>query len=120
MLSNSVLCNLLDIEHPIIQGGMALLGTAELVSAVSNAGCLGVIGSGDAPPSWLREQIELTRKKTDKPFAVNILLMSPFISPASTVTCTRLAGLTMLGSIVFAQLAGGRITHCNTTKRQQI
>ena len=56
-----------------------MLGTAELVSAVSNAGCLGVIGSGDAPSSWLREQIGLTRKKTDKPFAVNILLMSPFL-----------------------------------------
>ena len=79
MLSNSALCGLLNIEHPIIQGGMAWLGTAELVSAVSNAGCLGVIGSGDAPSSWLREQIKLTREKTDKPFAVNILLMSPFL-----------------------------------------
>lgn len=79
MLSNFALCKLLGIKYPIIQGGMAWLGTAELVSAVSNAGGLGVIGSGDAPSSWLRDQIRLTRERTDKPFAVNILLMSPFL-----------------------------------------
>lgn len=58
---------------------MAWLGTAELVSAVSNAGGLGVIGSGDAPPEWLREQIRQTRERTDKPFAVNIMMMSSFL-----------------------------------------
>ena len=79
MLSNFDLCNLLDIKYPIIQGGMAWLGTTELVSAVSNAGALGVIGSGDAPPDWLRDQIRATREKTDKPFGVNILMMSPFV-----------------------------------------
>jgi len=79
MLSNFDLCNLLDIKYPIIQGGMAWLGTTELVSAVSNAGGLGVIGSGDAPPDWLRDQIRATREKTDKPFGVNILMMSPFV-----------------------------------------
>jgi enoyl-[acyl-carrier protein] reductase II len=79
MLSNFELCNLLDIKYPIIQGGMAWLGTTELVSAVSNAGGLGVIGSGDAPPDWLRDQIKATRDKTDKPFGVNILMMSPFV-----------------------------------------
>jgi len=76
MLSNLALCKSLGIKYPIIQGGMAWLGTAELVSAVSNAGGLGVIGSGDAPPDWLQDQIRLTRKKTDKPFGVNILLMA--------------------------------------------
>jgi enoyl-[acyl-carrier protein] reductase II len=79
MLSNFDLCNLLDIKYPIIQGGMAWLGTTELVSAVSNAGGLGVIGSGDAPPDWLRDQIRATRERTDKPFGVNILMMSPFV-----------------------------------------
>ena len=58
---------------------MAWLGTTELVSAVSNAGGLGVIGSGDAPPDWLRSQIRATRESTDKPFGVNILMMSPFV-----------------------------------------
>jgi enoyl-[acyl-carrier protein] reductase II len=79
MLSNFELCNLLDIKYPIIQGGMAWLGTTELVSAVSNAGGLGVIGSGDAPTDWLRDQIRATKDNTDRPFGVNILMMSPFV-----------------------------------------
>lgn len=79
MLSEFALCRLLNIKYPIIQGGMAWLGTAELVSAVSNAGGLGVIGSGDAPPDWVRNQIRATRERTDKPFGVNIMLMSPFV-----------------------------------------
>ena len=58
---------------------MAWLGTTELVSAVSNAGGLGVIGSGDAPTDWLRDQIRATKDSTDKPFGVNILMMSPFV-----------------------------------------
>ncbi len=79
MLGNIVICELLGIKYPIIQGGMAWLGTFELVSAVSNAGALGIIGSGDAPPDWLRKQIRATRERTDKPFGVNIMLMSPFV-----------------------------------------
>ncbi|MEW6034544.1 MAG: enoyl-[acyl-carrier-protein] reductase FabK [Chloroflexota bacterium] len=73
------ICDLLGIEYPIIQGGMAWLGTAELVSAVSNAGGLGTIGTGNADSDWLRQQIRATRERTDKPFAVNILLLSPFL-----------------------------------------
>jgi len=75
----TAICDLFDIEHPVIQGGMAWLGTAELVSAVSNGGGLGIIGAGNAPPSWVREQIRSTRERTDKPFGVNIMLMSPFV-----------------------------------------
>lgn len=58
---------------------MVWLGTWELVSAVSEGGGLGIIGSGNAPPGWVREQIRLTRERTDKPFGVNIMLMSPFV-----------------------------------------
>src|SRR3990172_7782142 len=76
----TVLCDILGIEYPIIQGGMAWVGTAELVSAVSNAGGLGIIGAGNAPPDWVREQIALVRTWTDKPFGLNIMLMSPFAS----------------------------------------
>jgi enoyl-[acyl-carrier protein] reductase II len=72
------LCDVLGIEHPIIQGGMAWVATAELVSAVSEAGGLGVIGSGNAPGEWVRVQIREVRSATDKPFGVNIMLMSPF------------------------------------------
>ncbi len=72
------ICDLFDIEHPIIQGGMAHVGTAELVSAVSNAGGLGIIGSGFYEPDWVRQQIRLTRQWTNKSFGVNIQLASPF------------------------------------------
>ena len=73
------ICDLLGIEYPIIQGGMAWLGTAELVSAVSEAGGLGTIGTGNAPADWLRQQIRATRERTNKTFAVNVLLLSPFL-----------------------------------------
>ena len=77
MLKTAV-CDLFGIKHPIIQGGMAHLGTAELVSAVSNAGGLGIIGAGYYQPDWVRQQIRLTKQQTDKPFGVNIPLTSPF------------------------------------------
>ena len=75
----TAICDLLEIKYPIIQGGMGWISTAELVSAVSNAGGLGVIGTGDAEPDWVRQQIHLTKKLTGNPFGVNILLTSPFI-----------------------------------------
>ena len=77
MIRTSI-CDLFGIEYPIIQGGMAWLGTAELAAAVSEAGGLGTIGAGSCPASWVKEQIYLTRERTSKPFCVNILLMSPY------------------------------------------
>jgi len=74
----TAICDLFGIKYPIIQGGMAHVATAELVAAVSDAGGLGIIGAGAAPAEWVKEQIQLTRQKTDKPFGVNILLISPF------------------------------------------
>ena len=74
----TAICELFGIEYPIIQGGMAHLGTVELVSAVSNAGALGIIGAGHYEPDWVRQQIHLTKQQTDKPFGVNIQLASPF------------------------------------------
>ena len=68
---------LLGIRYPIIQGGMAGVSESKLVSAVSNAGGLGVIGSGFFSPSWLEEEIKKTRSLTDKPFGVNILMQNP-------------------------------------------
>jgi enoyl-[acyl-carrier protein] reductase II len=75
----TAICDLFDIQYPIIQGGMAHVGTAELVSAVSNAGGLGIIGSGFYEPDWVKHQIQLTRQQTNKPFGVNIQLASPFV-----------------------------------------
>lgn len=68
------LCDLLGIEYPIIQGGMAWVGTAELVAAVSNAGGLGIVGGGNAPPEEVAREIRLAKEMTDKPFALNIPL----------------------------------------------
>ena len=68
---------LLGIEQPIIQGAMAWIADAHLAAAVSNAGGLGIIACGSAPLDWVREQIELCRSLTDKPFGVNIMLMNP-------------------------------------------
>ena len=74
---NTRLCELLGIEYPIIQGGMAWVATAELAAAVSNGGGLGLIAAGGAPADVVREQIRKCREMTDKPFGVNVMLMSP-------------------------------------------
>ncbi len=71
------ICELLNIEYPIIQGGMAWVATAELAAAVSNAGGLGLIAAGGAPADVVREQIKKARELTDKPFGVNVMLMNP-------------------------------------------
>lgn len=68
---------LLGIEYPIIQGGMAWVAEYHLAAAVSNAGGLGLIGAASAPPEVVREQIRETKKLTDKPFGVNVMLMNP-------------------------------------------
>lgn len=73
------LCEVLGIKYPILQGGMAWVATAELAAAVSNAGGLGIIGAGNAPGDYVRTQIRKAKELTDKPFGVNIMLLSPFV-----------------------------------------
>ena len=68
---------LLGCEYPIIQGGMAWVAEHTLAAAVSNAGGIGLIAGGSAPIDYLRDQIRKCKEKTDKPFGVNIMLMSP-------------------------------------------
>lgn len=68
---------LLGIRYPIIQGGMAWVADYHLAAAVSNAGGLGLIGSGGAPAEWVREQVREAKKLTDQPFGVNLMLMNP-------------------------------------------
>lgn len=67
---------LLKTEYPIIQGGMAWVADYHLAAAVSNGGGLGMIGAANAPAEWVAEQIREVRKRTDRPFGVNIMLMS--------------------------------------------
>ncbi len=77
MFENNKLTKLLGINYPIIQGGMAGVSESTLAAAVSNAGGLGVIGSGFAQASWLEEEIKKTKAMTNKPFGVNLLLQNP-------------------------------------------
>lgn len=86
---HTLLCDLLGIPHPIIQGGMAWVSDAELTAAVSKSGGLGVIGSGSAPPEWLAAQIDAVRSLTDRPFGVNIPLFSPYVEQAVEVCIDR-------------------------------
>lgn len=76
---------ILGIEFPIIQGGMANIATGEFAAAVSNAGALGLIGAGGMNADMLREQIRRCRELTDKPFGVNIMLMNPAASEMAKV-----------------------------------
>lgn len=73
------ICDILGIEYPVIQGGMAWVATAELAAAVSDAGGLGIIGAGNAPADFVRNEIRKVKQMTNKPFGVNIMLLSPFV-----------------------------------------
>lgn len=81
----SKITELLGIKYPIIQGGMAGVSEAHLAAAVSNAGGLGVIGSGFFPASWLEKEIKQTKELTDKPFGVNLLMQNPNVPELAKV-----------------------------------
>ena len=76
---------LLGIKYPIIQGGMAWVAEHHLAAAVSEAGGLGLIGAANAPAEWVREEIRKAKELTDKPFGVNIMLMSPYADDVAKV-----------------------------------
>ncbi|MFW5981703.1 MAG: enoyl-[acyl-carrier-protein] reductase FabK [Halanaerobiaceae bacterium] len=78
MISTRIL-DILEIEVPIIQGGMAWVATGELAAAVSKTGALGIIGAGNAPAEVVAEEIARVKKETNKAFGVNIMLLSPFV-----------------------------------------
>lgn len=74
----TTVCELLGIEYPLFQGGMAWVADASLAAAASNGGGLGIIAAMNANADWLRNEIKTVRTLTNKPFGVNIMLMSPF------------------------------------------
>ncbi len=84
-MNNNRICKLLKTKFPLIQGGMAWVADASLAAAVSNGGGLGLIAGGSMPPDLLRDQIRKARELTDKPFGVNIMLMSPFAADLAQV-----------------------------------
>ena len=71
------ICEILNIKYPIIQGGMAWVADSNLAAAVSNAGGFGIIGTGSATADIVKKEIDNCRRLTDRPFGVNVMLMSP-------------------------------------------
>lgn len=80
---------LLNIKYPILQGGMARVATHELAAAVSEAGGLGIIGAGNASAEVIREEIRKLRKLTDKPFGVNIMMLSHHAEDIVDTICSE-------------------------------
>lgn len=79
------IAEILGIEYPVFQGGMAWIADAQLAAAVSNAGGLGIIAAGNADGNYVREQITKAKELTDKPFGLNIMLLSPFADEVAQV-----------------------------------
>lgn len=84
---NTKLCEILGIKYPIIQGGMAWIADASLAAGVSNAGGLGLIAAGNAPTDYVRGEIKKAKELTNKPFGVNIMLLSPFAEEVAKMVC---------------------------------
>lgn len=89
---------LLDIEYPIIEGGMAWVGTPKLAAAISNAGALGTIGSGSMTPDVLREKIKEIKQLTNKPFAVNIIMLNPYVEELLKVVVEEKVPVVIFGA----------------------
>lgn len=94
----SPLSELVGIKYPVFQGGMAWIADAKLAAAVSNAGGLGIIAAGNAPAEYVREQIKQARLLTDKPFGVNIMLMSPFSEQIAQVVAEEKVAVVTTGA----------------------
>ena len=92
------LCELLGIKYPIFQGGMAWVADADLASSVSNAGGLGIIAAGNAPADYVRGQILKAKTMTDKPFGVNIMLLSPFAEAVAEVVAEEKVAVVTTGA----------------------
>lgn len=92
------LCDLLGIEKPVFQGGMAWIADASLASAVSEAGGLGIIAAMNANADWVRDQIHELRSVTDKPFGVNVMLMSPFADEVAEVVAEEKVPVVVTGA----------------------
>lgn len=97
MIKTSI-CELLGIQYPIFQGGMAWIADSSLAAAVSNAGGLGIIAAMNADAAWLREQIHEVRRLTDKPFGVNVMLMSPFVEEVAQLVIEEKVPVVITGA----------------------
>ena len=92
------ICDLLGIEYPIFQGGMAWVSDASLAGAVSNAGGLGIIAGMNSNGEQLREQIRKIREITNKPYGVNVMLMSPYADEVAQVVVEEKVPVVVTGA----------------------
>lgn len=95
---NTKICELLGIKYPIFQGGMAWIADAQLAAATSNAGGLGIISAMNADSDWVRSEIRKAKELTDKPFGVNIMLMSPFADEVAKVVAEEKVAVVTTGA----------------------
>ncbi len=89
---------LIGCRYPLIQGGMAWVSNAKLAAAVSNAGGLGVIAAGNAPVAWVEEQIDAYRELSDKPFGLNIMLLSPYADEVAQLVVKKCVPVAITGA----------------------
>ena len=94
----SDICKVLGIKYPIIQGAMAWISDADLVAAVSNAGGLGVLATGHLDGEGCRREIRRLKEMTDKPYAVNVMLLSPFVEQIVEVICEERVPIVTTGA----------------------
>ena len=94
----SPICEMLGIKYPIFQGGMAWIADGKLAAAVSNGGGLGIISAMNAGGDYLREQIRIARSLTDKPFGVNIMLMSPHVQEVAKIVAEEKVAVVTTGA----------------------
>lgn len=92
------ICDLLNIQYPILQGGMAWVATHALAAAVSEAGGLGIIAAGSAPPEWVREEIRKCKELTNKPFGVNVMLLSPYAEEVAHIVAEEEVAVVTTGA----------------------
>jgi len=94
----SEICEMLGIRYPVFQGGMAWIADGTLAAAVSEGGGLGIIGAGNAPASYVKEQIAIAKSLTTKPFGVNIMLLSPFADEVAQLAADEKVAVVTTGA----------------------
>lgn len=94
----SKICDLIGIEYPVFQGAMAWISDGKLAAAVSNGGGLGIIAGGNAPGDYVQEQIKIAASLTEKPFGVNIMLMSPFAAEVAKIAAEEKVAVVTTGA----------------------
>ncbi|MCI8599658.1 MAG: enoyl-[acyl-carrier-protein] reductase FabK, partial [Lachnospiraceae bacterium] len=94
----SEICELLGIQYPVFQGGMAWIADGKLAAAVSEGGGLGIVAAGNAPGEYVREQIRVAKSLTEKPIGVNIMLLSPCADEVAQVVLEEQVAVVTTGA----------------------